>query len=69
MERVRTEPYPLIFSKRKMKMNTLIRTGNMNRRFERSVVYWEERESNLRSKLQISYTAVIRSPLIISWRL
>lgn len=53
----------------KMKMNTLIRTGNMNRRFEGSVVYWEERELNLRSKQQISYTTVIRPPLIISWKL
>ena len=69
MERVRTKPYPLVFSKGKMKMNTLIRTGNMNRRFERSVVYGVERELNLRSKLQISYTAVIRPPLIISWKL
>ena len=47
-------------------MNNIVHIRNKNGIIERSVVYWVERELNLRSKLQISYTAVIRPPLIIS---
>ncbi len=50
-------------------MNNANHIENMNGIIERSVIYWEERELNRRSRQQISYITAIIPPLIISWKL